>query len=220
VGLMLITELFASVQGEGVRVGLPTAFVRLNRCNLRCTWCDSEYTFTGGTKMPVEEVVERVRSFGPLPNVCITGGEPLVQRRELRGLIDQLLMMPWTQSVEVETGGSLAVWPAHDPRLYWDLDVKCPGSGMERHVVYENFALLRSGDEVKFVLTDRRDFEYARDFVAHHLAGNPAAIFFQPAWDILSPSELVAWLVSEPITGVRLSLQTHKFIWSPDARGV
>src|SRR5215216_6442074 len=103
---MLITELFPSVQGEGVRVGLPTAFVRLNRCNLRCSWCDSEYTFIGGERMSVDEVVERVQAFGPLPNICITGGEPLVQRRELRELIDRLLALPHARSVEVETGGS------------------------------------------------------------------------------------------------------------------
>ncbi|MBI2761748.1 MAG: radical SAM protein [Chloroflexi bacterium] len=182
---MLITELFASVQGEGERVGVPTAFVRLNRCNLRCTWCDSEYTFTGGLKMTIDEVVEQVRGFGPLPNVCITGGEPLVQRRELRGLIDRLLSLPWLRSLEVETGGSLPVWEAHDPRLFWDLDVKCPGSGMERHVVHDNFALLRPGDEIKFVLADRRDFDYAVSFVREHLATTPASIFFQPAWGAL-----------------------------------
>jgi len=218
--LMLITELFASVQGEGVRVGLPTTFVRLNRCNLRCSWCDSEYTFIGGQRVSVDEVMERVRGFGPLPNVCITGGEPLVQKRELRELIDRLLNLAWVQSVEVETGGSLPVWPAHDPRLFWDLDVKCPGSGMERHVCHENFALLRSGDEIKFVLTDRRDFEYARDFVAALLHGNPASVYFQPAWGLLEPALLVSWLTAEPVPNVRLSLQTHKYIWSPEMRGV
>lgn len=217
---MLITELFPSVQGEGVRVGMPTAFVRLNRCNLRCRWCDSAYTFTGGTNMTVDEVTATVHGFGPLPNVCITGGEPLVQRRELRALIDRLLALPWVRSVEVETGGSLPLWPAHDPRLFWDLDVKCPGSGMERHVVHENFALLRPGDEVKFVLTDRRDFDYAAEFIRAHLAGTPAALFVQPAWDVLEPATLVEWLLADPVPGVRLSLQTHKVIWSPEARGV
>lgn len=217
---MLISELFASVQGEGVRVGLPTAFVRFSRCNLRCSWCDSAYTFTGGITMTADEVVERVRAFGPLPNICITGGEPLVQRRALRELLDRLLALPWEPTVEVETGGALAIWPAHHPRLYWDLDVKCPGSGMERHTLHENFACLRAGDEVKFVLVDRRDFEYARDFVRRCLAENPASIFFQPAWGLLAPDELVAWLVAEPVASVRLSLQTHKYIWSPEARGV
>lgn len=217
---MLITELFPSVQGEGVRVGLPTAFVRLNRCNLRCTWCDSAYTFTGGDSMSVARVAAAVEAFGPLPNVCITGGEPLVQRRELRALIDRLLALPQVRSVEVETGGSLPVWAADDPRLFWDLDVKCPGSGMARHVVLENFALLRPGDEIKFVLAGREDWDYARAFVRDHLAGTPASIFFQPAWGLLAPAALVDWLLHDPLPGVRLSLQTHKYIWSPDARGV
>ncbi len=217
---MLITELFASVQGEGVRVGLPTVFVRLSRCNLRCSWCDSAYTFTGGERMSVREVVAAVERFGPLPNVCITGGEPLVQRRELRDLIDALLALPRVTTVEVETGGSLPVWPAHDPRLFWDLDVKCPGSGMARHAMLENFPRLRPGDEVKFVLVDRRDYDYAERFVRDHLAGTPASIFVQPAWGLLAPATLVQWLTAEPIPGVRLSLQTHKYIWSPDLRGV
>jgi 7-carboxy-7-deazaguanine synthase len=217
---MLITEIFASVQGEGVRMGLPTTFVRFNRCNLRCTWCDSEYTFTGGARMALDEVIEQVQAFGPVANICITGGEPLVQRRELRALIDALLALPHVRSVEIETGGSLPVWPAHDPRLFWDLDVKCPGSGMERHVVTENFACLRPGDEIKFVLTDRRDFDYAVAFVRDHLRDSPASLFFQPAWGMLEPATLVTWMLEAPDPRVRLSLQTHKFIWSPDARGV
>jgi 7-carboxy-7-deazaguanine synthase len=164
--------------------------------------------------------VERVGSLGPLPNVCITGGEPLVQRRELRELIDRLLDLAWVRSVEVETGGSLALWAAHDPRLFWDLDVKCPGSGMERHVCRANFALLRPGDEIKFVLVDRRDFEYACAFPREHLDGTPASIYFQPAWGWLEPADLVAWLAAEPVAAVRLSLQTHKYIWSAERRGV
>jgi 7-carboxy-7-deazaguanine synthase len=143
-----------------------------------------------------------------------------VQRRELRELIDRLLGLPWLRSVEVETGGSLPVWAAHDPRLFWDLDVKCPGSGMERHVVHDNFALLRPGDEIKFVLTDRRDFDYAVSFVRERLAATPASVFFQPAWDVLEPATLVDWMLADPVDGVRLSLQTHKVIWSPEARGV
>jgi 7-carboxy-7-deazaguanine synthase len=218
---MLITEIFASVQGEGVRVGVPTAFVRLARCPYRCTWCDSEYTFTGGEVMTLDGVLERVRGFGPLPNVCITGGEPLVQRRAVQELIAGLLDgFPWLQSVEIETSGGLSIWPAADQRLHWDLDVKCPGSGMEQHFVPENLQHLRAGDELKFVLTGRADFDFARDFVRNRLATTPAGIFFQPAWGLLAPVQLVAWLLADPLPGVRLSLQQHKYIWSPEARGV
>lgn len=217
---MLITELFASVQGEGVRVGVPTVFVRLARCNLRCSWCDSEFTFTGGEQRTVEQVAAAVERFGPLPNICITGGEPLIQRRELRVLIDTLLELPSVHTVEVETGGSLPIWSAHHPRLFWDLDVKCPGSGMDHHNRLDNLALLRANDELKFVLTDRADFEWASAFVYEHLADTPASVYFQPAWGMVEPADLVTWLVAEPVSGVRLSLQTHKYIWSPDLRGV
>jgi len=218
---MLITEIFASVQGEGVRAGLPTAFVRLARCPYRCTWCDSEYTFTGGEPMTLDAVLERVRDFGSLPNVCITGGEPLVQRQAVQDLIPRLFEeCSWLQSVEIETSGGLPIWEAADPRLHWNLDVKCPGSGMERHFVPENLERLRAGDEIKFVLTGRADFDFARDFVEQRLTATPAGIFLQPAWGQIEPVRLVEWLLAEPLPGVRLSLQQHKYIWSPDARGV
>ena len=218
---LLITELFASVQGEGVRAGLPTAFVRLARCPYRCTWCDSEYTFTGGDPMTIDAVLERVRGFGALPNVCITGGEPLVQRRAVEELSGCLLdQHSGLQSVEIETSGGLPIWPAADSRLHWDLDVKCPGSGMERHFVPENLECLRAGDEIKFVVVDRADFDFARRFVQEQLACTPAAIFFQPAWGLLQPVRLVEWLLAEPPPGVRLSLQQHKYIWEPDTHGV
>ena len=218
---MLITEIFASIQGEGQRAGLPTTFVRLARCPYRCTWCDSAYTFTGGTPMESDEVIERVQALGRQPNVCITGGEPLVQQRAVRDLIDRLLRdLPWLDSVEIETSGGLPIWPAQDQSLYWDLDVKCPGSGMEHHFVPENLRHLRAGDEIKFVLTDRADFEFASRFVRERLQASPAGIYFQPAWGLLDPAQLVAWLNTEPPAGVRLSMQLHKFIWEPDRRGV
>ena len=126
---MLITEIFASIQGEGQRAGLPTVFVRLARCPYRCTWCDSAHTFTGGNPMTLEQVIAAVEAFGPIPNICITGGEPLVQRTAVRDLVDRLLCDgPKTRTVEIETSGGLPIWPAQDERLHWDLDVKCPGS--------------------------------------------------------------------------------------------
>jgi 7-carboxy-7-deazaguanine synthase len=217
---MLISEIFASVQGEGQRAGLPTVFVRLARCPYRCTWCDSEHTFTGGETMSLDEVLQRVRSLGRIPNICITGGEPLVQRRAVEALCGGLLAEPDGPSVEIETSGGLAIWPAADARLHWDLDVKCPGSGMEKHIVLDNFRCLRAGDEIKFVLVNRRDFEYARAFVREHLDATPAGIFMQPAWGRLDPAALVEWLKEESLPRVRLSLQLHKYIWSPETRGV
>jgi 7-carboxy-7-deazaguanine synthase len=216
---MLITEIFASIQGEGQRAGLPTVFVRMARCPYRCTWCDSAYTFTGGRQMSLDEVTSAVAEFGPLANVCITGGEPLVQRRSVEELIDRLLESA-LESVEIETSGGLPIWRAEDDRLHWDLDVKCPGSGMQQHFAPENLDCLRSGDEIKFVLVDRADFDYACEFVRSRLQANPAACFFQPAWGKLQPAELVAWLRDQPLPGVRLSLQLHKYIWEADTRGV
>jgi 7-carboxy-7-deazaguanine synthase len=171
--------------------------------------------------MSTEAVIERVRDLGSLPNVCITGGEPLAQRRAVRDLVEQLLAQePSLESVEIETSGGLAIWPAEDDRLHWDLDVKCPGSGMEQHFACANLDRLRPGDEIKFVLVDRRDFDYAAAFVRRRLADTPAEVFFQPAWGRLEPAQVVAWLNQEGLPGVRLSLQLHKFIWSPEMRGV
>jgi 7-carboxy-7-deazaguanine synthase len=218
---LLITEIFASIQGEGARVGIPTAFVRLARCPYRCTWCDSAYTFTGGTPMTTGEVAERIRGLGRLPNVCITGGEPLVQRKAVRELAEELLAQePRLESVEIETSGGLEIWPAEDARLHWDLDVKCPGSAMEAHFNAANLDRLRRGDEIKFVLVDRRDFVYAAEFVRQRLVDSPAAVFFQPAWGHLEPAQLVAWMDEEGLPGVRLSLQLHKYIWGAETRGV
>jgi 7-carboxy-7-deazaguanine synthase len=218
---MLITEIFASIQGEGQRAGLPTAFVRLARCPYRCSWCDSEHTFTGGTPMSVDQVLEAVSALGPLPNICITGGEPLVQRVAVLELVSRLLGDDAAlRTVEIETSGGLPIWPAEDERLHWDLDVKCPGSGMERHFVPDNLCHLRAGDEIKFVVVDRRDFEFARDFVTERLPGTVAGIFLQPAWGQLDPATLAGWLRDDPIPGARLSLQLHKYIWGPDILGV
>jgi len=217
---MLITEIFASIQGEGMRAGLPTVFVRLARCPYRCSWCDSDYTFTGGDAKSLAEVLERTRALAARSNVCITGGEPLVQRKAVRELCDALLADPERESVEIETSGGLEIWPARDDRLHWDLDVKCPASGMQRHFVAGNLQCLKSGDEVKFVLVDRGDFEFARDFIRGRLADTPAGVFLQPAWGQIEPAEVAAWLVQESLPDVRLSLQLHKYIWGADARGV
>jgi 7-carboxy-7-deazaguanine synthase len=217
---MLITEIFGSIQGEGMRTGLPTVFVRLARCPYRCTWCDSEYTFTGGLSMSLEAVLEQTQTLAAHANVCITGGEPLAQRRAVMELSEALLADPDRPSVEIETSGGLAIWQVPDPRLHWDLDVKCPGSGMQQHFVAGNLRCLRSGDEVKFVLVDRDDFDFARGFIRERLSETPAGVFLQPAWGQLDPAMAAAWLREEALPGVRLSLQLHKYIWGAEARGV
>jgi 7-carboxy-7-deazaguanine synthase len=217
---LLITETFASVQGEGVRAGLPTAFLRLARCPLRCVWCDSTYTFTGGERVSLDDAIARLADFGPLPNICITGGEPLVQRRQVQALIPLLFArLPALRSVEIETSGSQALWDA-EPRVHWNLDVKCPLSGMERYNRWENLPHLRAGDEVKFVIAGREDFDYAVEIVRGRLAGLPVANYFNPAWGHVEPAELVSWLLAETPPNTFLGLQLHKYVWGPDVQGV
>jgi 7-carboxy-7-deazaguanine synthase len=217
---VLVTEMFASVQGEGVRAGMPTAFLRLARCPLRCVWCDSAYTFVGGERLTFDAAIDRLAAYGPLPNVCITGGEPLVQRRAVQTLLPLLFArLPALRSIEVETSGSQAIWNAED-RVFWNLDVKCPLSGMSGHNRWQNLDLLRAGDEVKFVIAGREDFAYAAAVIRERLAGSPAVCYLNPAWGLVEPVDLVGWLLAEPLPNTRLGLQTHKYIWDADTRGV
>ena len=217
---VLGTETFASVQGEGVRAGTPTAFLRLARCALRCVWCDSAYTFTGGDRLDFDDVIARIAAYGPLPNICITGGEPLVQRRAVQALIPLLFArLPALSSIEIETSGSQPIWDAGE-RVFWNLDVKCPLSGMAAHNCWQNLDLLRAGDEVKFVIAGREDFAYAAAVIRERLAGSPAVCYLNPAWGLVEPVELVGWLLAEPLPNTRLGLQTHKYIWDADTRGV
>jgi 7-carboxy-7-deazaguanine synthase len=217
---VLSTETFASVQGEGVRAGTPTAFLRLARCPLRCVWCDSSYTFTGGDRLSYDEAIGRLAAYGALPNVCITGGEPLVQRRAVQALLPLLFeRLPALRTIEIETSGSQPIWDA-GAAVFWNLDVKCPLSGMAAHNRWENLPLLRAGDEVKFVIAGREDFDYAASVIRDCLAESPAVRYLNPAWGLVEPAELVAWLLAEPLPNTRLGLQAHKYIWDPEARGV
>ena len=231
---MFITEIFKSIQGEGTRAGLPCIFVRLTGCNLRCTWCDTAYAFHGGTKMGVEEVIARVddlaarRSDQPgtranVPLVELTGGEPLLQE-EIYPLSEALLVAGYT--VMIETSGERYV--GRLPRdVIKIVDVKCPDSGEPDTFEMRNLEALDTKDEVKFVLATRRDYEFARDFTAHHrLAERVKQVLFSPVfedpgakWPGLEPRTLVEWILADGLP-VRLGLQLHKFIWDPAMRGV
>ncbi len=231
---MFITEIFKSIQGEGTRAGLPCIFVRLTGCNLRCTWCDTAYAFHGGTKMGVEEVIARVddlaarRSDQPgtranVPLVELTGGEPLLQE-EIYPLSEALLVAGYT--VMIETSGERYV--GRLPRdVIKIVDVKCPDSGEPDTFETRNLEALDTKDEVKFVLATRRDYEFARDFTAHHrLAERVKQVLFSPVfedpgakWPGLEPRTLVEWILADGLP-VRLGLQLHKFIWDPAMRGV
>ncbi len=213
--MLTINEIFHSIQGESTHSGRPCVFVRLTACDLRCTWCDTPYAFAEGSKMSVEQVLEKVSAYG-CSLVELTGGEPLLQK-DVYPLMDRLLASGRT--VMVETGGHLSI-ASVPPDVIRIVDVKCPGSGESARNHPENLALLASRDEVKFVILDRADYEFARDLVArHHLVERTAAVLFSPVHAVLAPRVLAEWILADELQ-VRLQLQTHKYIWGADVRGV
>ncbi len=213
--MLTVYEIYASIQGESTHVGRPCVFVRLAACDLRCRWCDTPYAFTGGQKRPVGDVVAEVERFD-CKVVEITGGEPLLQR-DVYPLIDQLLERG--HEVLVETGGHIPIDDLPDP-VVAIVDVKCPGSGEAAKMHWPNLEGLSAHDEVKFVIADRADYDYAKDVVSRYqLIDRARAVLFSPVFGELAPAELAAWIIEDRLA-VRLQLQAHKYIWSPDARGV
>ncbi len=213
--MLTINEIFHSIQGESTHTGRPCVFVRLTACDLRCTWCDTPYAFHEGRKMSIDQVVADVAAF-ECPVVEITGGEPLLQP-DVYPLMSELLQRGHT--VLLETGGhrSVAQVPAGVIRI---IDVKCPASGESAKNDWSNLDLLTPTDEVKFVVQDRQDYEFAKDVIARHaLFGRCAAILLSPVHGVLPGRELAAWILADRLP-VRLQLQAHKYIWSADARGV
>lgn len=213
---MRVTEIFYSIQGESSYAGLPCAFVRLTFCNLRCVWCDSEYTFAGGEELSVDAVLERVRAYA-CPLVEVTGGEPLVQKRECCELVRRLCDEGYT--VLVETGGGLDASPL-DARAVKILDVKCPGSGEAGRNHWPNLERLGPRDEVKFVVKDRADFDYALGVIDRYRLGERAPeVLISPVWGAVAWADLAAWVLASGVRA-RLQLQMHKLIWGAEARGV
>jgi 7-carboxy-7-deazaguanine synthase len=213
--MLTINEIFHSIQGESTHTGRPCVFVRLTACDLRCSWCDTPYAFYEGRKHSVEEVVAQVDSYG-CRLVEITGGEPLLQR-DVYPLMQSLLDRG--HEVMVETGGHLSVAQVPEP-VVRIIDVKCPGSGQADRNHWPNLEVLRPRDEVKFVVRDRTDYEYARDVVGRYdLTSRVTAVLFSPVHGVLPASELAAWILADKLP-VRLQLQSHKYIWGPDVRGV
>jgi 7-carboxy-7-deazaguanine synthase len=213
--MLTIHEIFHSIQGESTHAGRPCVFVRLTACDLRCSWCDTPYAFTGGQKMSVDEVIARVEASG-CRLVEVTGGEPLLQP-DVYPLMERLLASGF--EVLLETGGHLDVGqvPAGVIRI---IDVKCPASGESAKNHWPNLDQLWPSDEVKFVIQDRADYEFARDAVATHaIEGRCRAVHFSPVHGLLDPKDLAAWILADRLT-VRLQLQAHKYIWGADVRGV
>jgi 7-carboxy-7-deazaguanine synthase len=226
---MQTIEIYRSIQGESSFAGVPCIFIRLAACNLRCSWCDSEYTFTGGKKMSAEDIEQEVLKLAPAGLVEFTGGEPMLQERELLPLMERLLTRGYT--LLLETSGERPL--EHVPRaVHKIVDVKCPGSGEGGTFRMSNLAALTTTDEIKFVLADRADYEFARDFTRQHgLEQKAGAVLFSPVF-LKSPSRerdtsncqldpriLAEWILADRLN-VRLSLQIHKFIWEPATKGV
>ena len=202
-----ITEIFYSLQGESSRVGLPTVFVRLTGCPLRCGYCDSAYAFYGGETRSYDEVLAEVAKY-PARYVCVTGGEPLAQKNCLP-LLTRLCDAGY--SVSLETSGAVSVAEV-DPRVSRIMDIKTPGSGGVARNLWENQPLRNERDEVKFVLTSREDYEWARQVVAEHRIAERCPVLFSPVWDGVSPTDLADWVVSDQLP-VRMQVQLHKILW-------
>ncbi len=224
-----LIELYRSVQGESSFAGVPCIFVRLAGCNLRCSWCDSEYTFTGGQPFTNDEIVARIETLQPCKLIEFTGGEPMLQAPELLPLMGRLLDGGYELMIETSGERPLAGVPKAVHKI---VDVKCPGSGMGHTFRFENLTALTRNDEVKFVLLDRADYEFARDFIrTHDLAAKCGEILLSPAFRkdagdersadnmALDPRLLVDWMLEDGLPA-RLSLQIHKFIWEPRKKGV
>ncbi len=226
---MYLIEIYKSVQGESSFAGVPCIFVRLAGCNLRCAWCDSEYTFKGGYKQTLEEVESAIAAQAPVRLVEFTGGEPMLQERELLPLMERLLVKGYSLMIETSGERPLAAVPAAVHKI---VDVKCPGSGECGSFRIENLDTLTKKDEIKFVISNRIDYEFARDFTGQHgLAQRAGNVLFSPAFSkspsierttancTLDPRELVEWMLADGVEA-RLSLQIHKFIWEPAKKGV
>ncbi len=213
--MLTVNEIFHSIQGESTRAGEPCVFVRLTACDLRCSWCDTPYAFYEGRKRSLDDVLREVERY-QCPLVEITGGEPLLQE-DVYPLMDALLERGHT--VMIETGGhrSIARVP---PAVVRVMDVKCPASGESDKNLWANLDLVGMNDEVKFVVQDRADYEFARDVIARHdLARRVGAVLLSPVHGVLDAKLLSEWVLADRLP-VRLQLQLHKFIWTPQTRGV
>ena len=227
---MQIIEIYKSLQGESSYTGIPCVFVRLAGCNLRCVWCDSEYTFKGGSRMTQEQVEAEVHRLSPDKGLVeVTGGEPMLQEREVIPLMDSLLATGYTVLLETSGERPLAKVPAGVVKI---VDVKCPDSGEGGTFLPENLNALTERDELKFVIASRRDYEFSRDFIRELPSRIPAgSVIFSPAFRkdatgsrsadhcLVDPRDLAEWILADHLN-VRLGLQIHKFIWEPSLKGV
>jgi len=210
-----LIEIYPSVQGETSFSGLPATFIRLAACNLRCSWCDTTYSFGRGTPHSLDQIIDQVKEYG-CGHVCVTGGEPLLQKN-VHPLMSHLCDGGY--SVSLETGGSLTI-AGVDSRVTIIMDIKCPDSGMSHKNLWSNIELLKSHNEVKFVINGEKDYQYAKEICEkYELYTRVKDVLFSPVFGELNPRVLVQWILNDKLP-VRLNLQIHKMIWEPSAKGV
>jgi 7-carboxy-7-deazaguanine synthase len=211
---MVVTEIYKSIQGESTYAGQPCVFVRTTGCNLRCGWCDSPFSFYGGREMDTEAVLDEIRALD-CRLVEITGGEPLLHK-DIPVLVRRLLDEAY--GVLVETSGSLDI-RGLDPRAVLIMDIKCPGSGMSETVRWDNLEALKPTDQVKFVILNRADYDWAREVVSRNRLTDRFAVLFSPVFGEMEPKRLAEWILQDGLP-VRFQLQIHKYIWHPETRRV
>ena len=209
-----INEIYFSIQGESTHIGRPCIFIRLTYCNLRCTYCDTEYAFYDGNDMEISEILDKIKKWN-CNLVEVTGGEPLFQN-ECTDLLIELTNTGY--EVLLETGGSLAI--SNIPKEVKKIvDFKCPSSGMEKKNLWSIVKDLESHDEVKFVIGDREDFDWAKEKILHYKLENKCVVLMSPTFDEIEPQQIVEWILAENMP-VRMQIQMHKHIWKPDKKGV
>jgi len=213
--MIKINEIYHSIQGESTSAGKPCVFVRLTYCNLRCTYCDTEYAFYDGKDMSVQQVINEVGKYD-CKLVELTGGEPLVQMEECIELMKQLSDLGY--KVMIETGGSLSIKEV-DQRVKIIMDLKCPSSGMEKKNLYENIQYLKPTDELKFVIGSREDYDWTTEIIDKYNLQGKCEILFSVVFGELEPIELVNWILEDKLD-VRFQLQMHKYVWHPETKGV
>ncbi|WP_349408198.1 7-carboxy-7-deazaguanine synthase QueE [Pseudalkalibacillus sp. SCS-8] len=224
-----MVEIFETVEGEGNMAGFPTVFVRVFHCNLRCTWCDTDYSYAPAKeefKATIKEIIGTIESFSSR-RVCFTGGEPLIHGKKSAALLEAMCELDHITDVHIETNGAIDLKPfealrkeneAIAEKARFIMDYKLPDSGEMDRMIHSNFGLLKPQDEIKFVIGDDKDFEVATSVVKkHHQEGQ---VLFSPVWETMPPKKLVEKILAEPLPDVKLSLQMHKIIWDPNQRGV